>query len=143
MVHTVRVQVPFPAPKKQVGFSLPAFLLREMDSANPYPLLSGTGAFAQAKALSSKARCVQLSRFHGFSLPAFLLRETDSVNPYPLLAVRASLRKQRRYRAKRDMFNCLVAYPCKKNFPFVIFHLSIDKWRYSYYNVSVKSPKIL
>ena len=38
VVHTVRVQVPFPAPKKQVGFSLPAFLLRETDSAKPYPL---------------------------------------------------------------------------------------------------------
>ena len=29
VVYTVRVQVPFSAPKKQVGISLPAFLLRK------------------------------------------------------------------------------------------------------------------
>ena len=29
VVYTVRVQVPFSAPKKQVGISLPAFLLPE------------------------------------------------------------------------------------------------------------------
>ena len=39
MVHTVRVQVPFPAPKKQVGFSLPAFLLRN-GQFKPVPALA-------------------------------------------------------------------------------------------------------
>ena len=38
-------------------------------------------------------------------LPAFFATETDRKNP-TALAVRARLRKQRRYRAKRDMFNC-------------------------------------
>ena len=70
MVHTVRVQVPFPAPKKQVGISLPAFLCGN-GQAEPYRF-SGTGAFALAKALLSAAKYVQLSRFHGISLPAFL-----------------------------------------------------------------------
>ena len=34
VVHTVRVQVPFPAPKKQIGICLSAFFVRESVSPN-------------------------------------------------------------------------------------------------------------
>ena len=59
----------FPHQKKQVGFSLPAFLCGN-GQAKPVSALA-VRARLLAKAQSSIARYVQLSRFHGISLPAF------------------------------------------------------------------------